>query len=155
MDLEMARLSPSWQRIAAGEVDLSQFSDEEILTMRLPMADGRTLPPPKVVPENFAMEQRRRGFKVAERKIREGAQSALDVYREVLDDDTMPARDRLAAGKFFTDRFLGSVPRDVNITHNDARDPREVLVEVLLAARDGEPDVIEGEVVDEDDYDLL
>jgi hypothetical protein len=79
-DRLMAVLSPMWRRIARGEVDLSQYSDEEILTGEIRMADGRLLPAPAELPDLFIREQIKRQLKQAQVKVRQGAMDALDVY---------------------------------------------------------------------------
>lgn len=154
----LAVLSPMWQRIARGEVDLAQYSDEEILTAQIRMADDRVLPAPKVIPEAFLHEQRRRGFIVAERKVREGAMDALEVYSNILNDRFAEDRDRLKAGEWFLTRFLGKEAQHLRITH-EGQDPREALIERLLQVRQGLPeapdDVIDAEVVEDELADLL
>lgn len=153
----LAALTPMWQRIARGDIDLSQYSDEEILTGRIQMADGRLLPTPPTLPDNFVAEQVRRGLRKAQRKIREGAMSALEVYADILEDDTLEPRDRLKAGQFFLERFLGKETQHVHVT-TDADAAREELVRRLVAARRGltgeqqfaaaTEDVVDGEVVE-------
>lgn len=138
-DRTLTMLSPMWQRIARNEVDLSQYSDEEILSARIQMADGRYLPAPKVLPEVFIREQIRRGMRKAQRKIRENAMDAIDVYEEIMNDDTVEPKDRLAAGKFFLDRFLGKETQHVHVTTENADEAKELLIQRLLAARQGLP----------------
>lgn len=154
---QAALLSPMWQRIARGEVDLSQYSDDEILSAEIRMADGRLLPAPKVIPDSFILEQQRRGLRVAQRKVRDGAMAALDYYADLVEDDQANDRDRLKAGEWLLNRFLGAQPQHVHVT-TDGGDPRELLVERLLSARgslDAAPviaedaDVVDADVVDD------
>lgn len=155
----LAVLSPMWQRIARGEVDLAQYSDEEILTAQIRMADDRVLPAPKVIPEVFLHEQRRRGFIVAERKVREGAMDALEVFSGILNDRFAEDKDRLRAGEWFLTRFLGKEAQHLHITH-EGQDPREALIERLLQVRQGLPaapddDVVDAEVIEDELEDLI
>lgn len=127
-------LSPMWQRIARGEVDLSNYSDEEILAAQIRMADGRLAPAPRVIPETFKQEQVKRGFRVAEAKILEGSVEALKVYMEILKDDKAARRDRLKAAQFFTDRFLG---KDVVKVAVASEDKIEMLFKSILEDPEG------------------
>jgi hypothetical protein len=138
-DRLMAVLSPMWRRIARGEVDLSQYSDEEILTGEIRMADGRLLPAPAELPDLFIREQIKRQLKQAQVKVRQGAMDALDVYSEIMNDEMQEAKDRLKAGQFFLDRFLGKPEQHVHHHAADADDARERLIERLLAARQAMP----------------
>lgn len=133
-DPALSVLSPFWQRVARGEVDLSQYSDEEILKARLRMADGRLAPAPAVLPEKFKQEQVKRGFRVAEDKILAGSVAALDVYMEILQDDKAPRSERLKAAQFFTDRFLG---KDVVKVAVASEDKIETLFRSILEDPEG------------------
>lgn len=159
-NLPAAVITPMWQRIAKGEVDLSEYTDEEILTGHITMEDGRLLPTPHVLPRIFVEEQRRRAMLVSEKAVREGSVAALEVYREILDDITLPARERMVAAKFFTDRFLGPAEQHIHITGGEGEDPRDILLQRLLAAKhqedeDAEANTIDVEIVDEELEDLL
>lgn len=155
----LAALSPMWQRIARGEVDLSRYSDEEVLTGRIGMPDGRTLPQPAVYPDTWIAEQARRQVRKAERKIRENVINAIDVHEEIMLDDTLEPKDRLKAAAFFTDRFLGKDVQRIQV-EQVGDDPRERLIQRLLAARSGLPaaqvaaaatgDVVDAEIVPDD-----
>jgi hypothetical protein len=138
-DRTLAMLSPMWQRIARGEVDLSLYTDDEILSAEIRMADGRLLPAPAVLPDLFIREQIKRGLRKAERSIRKGALTAIEVYEEILEDDMCEPKDRMTAAKFFTDRFLGKPDQHVHHHAADLDDAREVLIQRLLAARSGLP----------------
>lgn len=154
----LAVLTPMWTRIARGEIDLSRYTDDEILTAQIRTADGRLLPPPASLPDRFIAEQVRRGMRKAQRRIREGAMKALDVYEDIMDDDLVEPKDRLKAGQFFLDRFLGKETQHVHVT-TDVSDAREELVRRLVAARAqmsvtdalalAAGDVCEGEIVEE------
>lgn len=148
----LAVLSPMWQRIARGEVNLEQYTDEEILSGEITMADGRLLPKPKVFPETFIREQERRGLAVARKKVREGALKSFDVVLDILEDDTAEDKDRLRAAEMLQNRFLGKADQRVHVQVDLDTDPRDLLLERLLAARKGiaAGDVIDAEVVEED-----
>jgi hypothetical protein len=161
-DRTLAMLSPMWQRIARGEVDLSQYTDDEIRTGAIRMADGRLLPVPAVLPDTFMREQVRREMRTAEKAVRKGALTALEVYQEILDDDEVAPKDRLKAGEFFLTRFLGKPDQHVHVHDANMDDAKEALVARLLAARKGLPaatvidmasgkaDIVEGELVEDD-----
>lgn len=151
----LAALTPMWTRIAQGQVDLSQYTDEQILKAELPMADGRTAPRPPMLPDVFIDEQRRRGLIKAERKVRNGAMKALDLLADVVEDDTAPIAERIKAARAFVDKYVPTV-QHVDITHHGDDDPRERLINRLLAARGAtvEPttddsDVVEAELMDD------
>lgn len=150
----LAMLSPMWQRIARGEVDLSQYTDQEILSGEILMADGRKLPKPAVFPDTFLAEQKRRGLVVAERKIRSGAMDALDRYSEIMNSPLAEDRDILKAGEWFLTRFLGKPEQRLHVEMS-GEDPREILLQRLLAARGittgkVEDDVVDAEVVEDE-----
>lgn len=111
--------SPKWQRIARGEIDLGEFSDEEILTARVTLDDGTVRPAPRVLPSVWVAEQVKRGMRQAEVRIREGAQRSLEVYLEILEDPKAPRAELLKAAAFFTDRFLGKAPEQVKVARVD------------------------------------
>lgn len=150
-DRRMALLTPMWQRIARGEVDLSQFTDEEILTGQITMQDGRLLPKPAEYPDIFLREQSRRGLRVAERKVREGGLKALDYYLDTLEDDEAPRGARMDAAKWLATRYLGPAEQHLQVTHhNGDRDPRTVLAERLLEIRGvDDDDIIEAEILED------
>ena len=131
----LAALSPMWTRIERGEVDLSQYTDDEILTARITMADGRLLPAPTRLPDTFVAEQQRRGFLKVQRTIREGAVKAPEVLAEIMDDDQQPAKARIDAAKEFLNRFIGTATQHVHVTGDQEADPRDVLLQRLMAAR--------------------
>lgn len=131
---EEAYLSPMWQRIARSEVDLGKYSDEEILTAQIRMADGRLAPVPKILPHSFIQEQVKRGMRVAEKKIRQGSDLALDVYLEVLGNKKAANADRMRAAQFFTDRFLGKDIVKVQVAEVDRI---QSLFESILLDPDG------------------
>ena len=138
-DWERAALTPMWQRIADGEVDLGQYSDEELESGQIRMQDGRLLPAPPTHPDTWVREQVKRGLRKAQTLVRKGAMDALEVYSEILNDDNAEDKDRLKAGQFFLDRFLGKEAQHVVHHDGDAQDAREVLIQRLLAARQGLP----------------
>lgn len=159
-------MTPLWQRIASGEQDLSQYTDEEILTGQITMADGRKLPVPPSFPDRFLAEQIKRGLVKAERRIREGGLQAIEVFHDIMTDEDNPNGQRMEAARFFTDRFLGSEKQRVSVEvqhHSSGRDPRDILLERLLNARrqlspeaalqaaQGQPvtDVVDAEIVDD------
>lgn len=162
---QYALMTPMWQRIAAGEVDLTVYTDDEILTGQLRMADGRLLPlPAGPLPEVFLREQTRRGLRKAEIEIRKSAMKALEVFAEILEDEEAKDKDRMQAGEFFLNRFLGKMDQHVHHHTPDMGQAREALVERLLAARRGlpaavtqqlangetpDPEVVDGEIVDD------
>lgn len=154
-DRTMAVLTPMWQRIARGEVDLEAYSDEEILSGEIRMADGRLLPAPPVYPDAFIKEQTRRGMRKAERQIRKGAVESFEVQMDIMNDDLAPASARLKAAEMFQNRFLGAAPQHLTVTHEGDTDPRTALIEKLLSAKAGLPEVVDGEVVEDTLEELL
>lgn len=136
---QRAALTPMWQRIEAGEVDLSQYTDEEIESGEILMADGRRLPAPPTYPDAWVREQVKRGLRKAQSLVRAGAMDALQVYSEILNDNDAEDKDRIKAGEFFLTRFLGKEAQHVVVHDGDAEDAREVLIQRLLAARQGLP----------------
>lgn len=153
-DRALAMLTPMWQRIADGQVDLAQYSDTQILKAEIPMADGRIAPRPNVLPDAFLDEQRRRGLLKAERKVRDGAIAALDFMADVVEDDQAPIGERVKAAKVLIEKYVPTVSH-VDVTHHGDEDPRERLINRLLAARsatvevttDEDDDVVEAEIV--------
>jgi len=127
-------LDPFWQRVAQGHVDLAQYTDDEILDVELRMPDGRIAPKPKVLPDTLEREQMKRSTSVAERKIREAADEAIDVYRDILKDTTAPRADRMKAAQFFTDRRFGK--DTVNVRVQQTTDPIQSLFHDLLSDPD-------------------
>jgi hypothetical protein len=138
-DRTLALLSPMWQRIARGEVDLSTYTDDEILSAQIRMADGRLLPTPAVLPDTFIREQVQREMRKAQKAIRRGALDALEVYETIMNDEEEAAKDRLKAGEFFLTRFLGKEAQHVHVHDANVDDAKTALIERLLAARKGLP----------------
>lgn len=136
-------LEPFWVRVAKGEVDLNQYTDDEILDVELRMPDGRVAPKPRVIPETLEREQMRRSTSVAERKIREGADAAIDVYAAILQDEYAAKADRMKAAQFFTDRRFGK--DTVNVRVQQTTDPIQSLFQDILST--------DGALLDEDEKD--
>lgn len=160
-DRTLAMLSPMWQRISRGEIDLSTYTDDEILSAQIRMADGRLLPAPAVLPDAFIREQIKRGLRKAERKVRVNALKALEVYEEIMDNEEEAAKDRLKAGEFFLTRFLGKPEQHVHVHDANLDDAKELLIQRLLAARSGLPaptalalangtDIVEAELIEDE-----
>jgi hypothetical protein len=128
-----ARISlmpPAWQDIANGVRPLDELSDEEVFKGKIKDARGVFGPRPSFYPQNFIDEQIRRSLDWANDEIRSGARDAIRVLKEVMNDTTASAADRMKAAMFFTDRFLGKEVTRVMIT---AEDPVESLFRNILA----------------------
>lgn len=142
-EAKLPLLDPFWQRVTRGEVNLDQYTDDEILNVELRMPDGRVAPKPKVLPDTLEREQMRRSTSVAERKIREGADKAIDVYQAILDDATASPTERMKAAQFFADRRFGK--DTVNVRVQQTTDPIQSLFHDLLSET--------GALLDEDEED--
>lgn len=141
---KLRMLSPMWQRIARGEVDLSIYTDDEILTGKIKMEDGRKTPKPKVYPQTFIDEQVRRGLRVAQTKIRDGSLAGLEFMASLVQDKKASNADRMRAATFLIERQYGKEPQRVQVAQVDKI---ESLFQDLLNDPDGllEPGEDDGE----------
>lgn len=126
----IALMPTAWQRVARGEVDLSELTDEEVFEGRLRGANGNMGPRPAFYPQNFIDEQIRRSLSWANDEIRSGMREAIGVLRSIMNNELASHADRMKAAMFFTDRFLGKDVQRVLVT---AEDPVESLFKAILA----------------------
>ena len=144
----VALMPEAWQAIATGERPLSELDDEEVFQGRLRGSDGRLCPRPAFYPQNFLDEQVKRSLTWSHDQIRMGVHDAINVFRTIMNDDTVAPADRLRAATFFADRFLG---KDVQRVLVAAEDPVETLFRAILA----DPQGLESKALSAEDRELL
>lgn len=157
------RVSPRMADLIAGETDLSQWTDEEVVRgqarSKRGMFEGR---PPSVVPralyEEFVRRQLEKGFSQLMADLPELVAVMLDLAK----DETLDPALRLRAADMALDRVLGK-PRerhdiDLGIAPAPERPSYEQVLNAVVIRRGADEwdgHVVDAEVVDDDPWDTL
>jgi hypothetical protein len=134
-----ANLTPTASAVLAGDEDLSQWSDEELLRGRKRnkrgTMSGRA---PKVVPTAILHELTRRRFTKAEEVVRESLVAAVELWKQIVEDDTVPLAYRLKASELIVDRAWGK-PKERISAEIDLKEPNWMRVLRQVVKVDGQP----------------
>jgi hypothetical protein len=134
------------QAILAGELDLSEWDDEELLRGQRKSKNGKFHGrPPKVVPMAVHHELVRRRISRADEILDETLELACLLLKQVIVDNDAPYADRIKAAGMVMDRVMGKAPDKVEIK-SDA--PWLIALQAGIV-RIGQA---EGEVVDADPW---
>lgn len=131
--------------ILRGDMDLSVWSEEELIRGQRRAKDGRwTGRPPAVVPKAIHDELVKRRMSKAGEMLRDSLVDAVELLRQVILDDDAQYSDRIKAAQLVMERVMGKSPERVEIAVEPpwATALRHALVDV---------DVV-GTVIDVDSY---
>lgn len=92
--------------IAKGEIDLSEWTDEQIENCRRSLR-GK---PPALVPYQVVQEFQKRTREKAQQRINDMVGPALDALRDIVQGADVDEKDRLMAVKMILERSLGREP---------------------------------------------
>ncbi len=149
--------------IMRGEMDLTAWSDEELLRGQQKNKNGQwTGRPPSVVPTAVHQELARRRMSKAYELLRENVVGAVEVAAEVMTNKEVDNGTRLKAAELIINRVLGKLPEHVTLEVAQQEEPafKRILstalvmvptlkdAEALGAGQDG--DVVEGELVEDE-----
>jgi hypothetical protein len=102
--------------ILAGEIDLSEWDDDEIMRGQRKSKDGRFHGrPPKVVAQAVHEERHKRFFQRGVMLLRTNASKAAEYLIRVVGDESVPHSDRIKAATFIIERVYGRAPEHVAI----------------------------------------
>jgi hypothetical protein len=103
--------------ILAGEVDLSEWDDEELLRGQRRNRNGNFQGrPPKVVPKQLHDELVRRTLEYANEELRSNLQSAVQMLTSIATDPRAEDRDKIKAIEMVMNRVMGKAPDRVELT---------------------------------------
>lgn len=151
------RVSETTADLIAGEVDLSEWDDDELFRGHTRAKDGTWKGrPPSVVPIAVYQEFVRRQLQRAEQGFANNLTNAVNSLVRISEDPDVPANVRLKALEMIFDRVLGKPKERVEISPMIA-DPEwkqnidRVTVDRAALAPPEDGDVVDAEVVDDDD----
>jgi hypothetical protein len=162
----VAIVSSTSRAIADGEVDLSDWTDRELLEGRRADRNGKfTGKKPKLIPRQLVMELNRRRMGRAQALLLYSSVDAIEVLRSIVNDKQAARRTRIRAAEILLEQGLGK-PRErmsLDVTRDDDVLPWQPLMvnaivgtpeqaKQLVEESEAQPgDVIEGEVVEYDE----
>lgn len=107
-----------WERFIAGEIDVSDLDDEELLRCQLRDDNGNfTGVAPKWVPREVHDRLVRELFNRADQKLKENLLDVVDTMTSMAIDKAVEPKDRIKAAQWVYERVRGKVP-DVTVTVN-------------------------------------
>lgn len=145
----MARVGVGKTNLAIfnGEVDLSIWSEEELVRGQRRSANGKWMGrPPKVVPKAIHDELVKRKMSKAYDLLNDSIYDAVAVLREVALDRSADAAMRIKAATEILNRTMGKPTQEMKIAVKSTFD--EALEAMLVPEED---DYIEGEAWEDDD----
>lgn len=140
-------------RLIAGEDDLSDWSDEELLNGRPADQNGAfSGQPPTLIPREVYIEwirrQMDRGFQDMLGDLREVVAAVRELVTEPDTDDSV----KLRAASMIMDRVYGKPREAVDVSFGDNREQWERIVDEVTIDRSlDDGNVIDAEVLDDDD----
>jgi len=136
--------------VLAGEIDLSDWDDEELIRGRRRNRNGGwSGRPPKLLPAAFFQELTRRRFSRAYQLLEGSLIDGARFLASIIRNDGAPNADRLRATELLFDRILGRPKEQLRLdVHGDLSPFQKLLMTAIVGH---EEQVIEGEVVSEGD----
>jgi uncharacterized protein (UPF0147 family) len=134
-----ANISNTTAAVLAGDEDLTEWSDEELLAgkrrnKRGTLSGGN----PKVVPRAILQELTRRRFLKAEEVVKSSLVSAVELWKQIVEDETVPHPIRLRASELIVDRCWGKATERIDASV-DIREPAWLSVLRRAAVVNGTP----------------
>jgi hypothetical protein len=134
--------------VLAGEVDLSDWDDEELVKGRRKDKNGRfTGRPPKLLPAAYFQELTKRRFarayQLLEGSLIDGARFLASIIR----NEDAPNADRLRATELLFDRILGRPKERVGLSIEEPNKFQRLLMAAIVGT---EEQVIDGEIIEGD-----
>jgi hypothetical protein len=145
-------VSPTTAGILAGELDLTEWDDDELLRGQRRNVKGKwTGRPPQVLPAALVRELTHRRFTRAHALLADSLVDAAQMLRAIVSDKKAPNGDRLRAAEIIFDRILGKPKESVSLDLRSGGEPppwqRVAAVAIVGTIADAH-DVIEGEIVE-------
>ncbi len=113
-----ANVTPLASAIISGDEDLTLWTDEDLLRGRR----GKRGRPPKVVPTAILQELTRRRFLKAEEVVKSSLVSAVELWKQIVEDETLPHPIRLRASELIVDRCWGKATERIDASV-DVKEP--------------------------------
>jgi hypothetical protein len=141
--------------VLAGEVDLSEWDDEEIMRGQRRAKNGKWVGrPPLVVPQAVHQERIKRLMSEAGRVLQGSTLDAVKLWARVVRDDDAPYSDRLKASQLITERTLGKVTEKVHVAFGGEEPPwLQALGEAFVVGDDD--DIIDAEIIEDPDDEII
>lgn len=129
-----ANVTPLASAIISGDEDLTVWADEDLLRGRR----GRRGRPPKVVPTAILQELTRRRFLKAEEVVKSSLVSAVELWKQIVEDETAPHPIRLRASELIVDRCWGKATERID-ARVDIKEPAWMAIVRRAVSIDGTP----------------
>jgi hypothetical protein len=131
-------ISPTSAGILAGEVDLSEWSDEELARGQRRDKHGRwSGRPPKVIPSEVHAEIVRRKMSEAYTLLRENTYKAVEVLVEVATDKKASPAVRVQAAEQILDRTLGKAVEHMKLDVDVMAPWQRLIANSIVGMRGG------------------
>jgi hypothetical protein len=146
----MMRISPTTAGIVSGEIDVSEWDDEELIRGQRKNKRGTwTGRPPTVLPAALVRELTQRRFQRAHSLLAESLVDAAKMLRSIVNDTDAANGDRIKAAEIIFDRVLGKPKESVMVdVHGDVTPWQQLLVKAIVGTEEQAQDVLSGKVVE-------
>lgn len=147
--------------ILAGDTDLRQWDDEELLRGQRRSKNGQFHgSAPKVVPTSVHRELTRRRLSKSYELLREDLVAACQLLGTVIRDNKAPYKDRIKASEIVIERVMGRVPEKIDVAIFPSK--MEQAFQAMLVPEDptalsppaehtaSDDGIVDAEVVDDD-----
>jgi hypothetical protein len=145
-----AKVSKTTVAIVNGDLDISVWSDEELLRGQRKNKNGKwTGRAPVLLPAHLVHELTKRRFQRAHVLLADSLVDCVQMLRSVVNDKRASKSDRIKAAEIIMDRVLGKPKEQVSLDINPGWQGIVAQAIVPLAPSS----IIEGEVVDDEEPD--
>lgn len=147
---ERVRVGPSTKAIMEGEVDVSQFDDEELRRGRQRDRNGQFRGKPStVVPRAVYEELRRRTVTEFYEMVRQELMPSMEVVVAMAKGEIPADPTRLKAAENIVNRFVGKVPETVNLNAIEKKPWEDAIEAGITYDVQRDEDVIDAKADDE------
>jgi hypothetical protein len=138
--------------VLAGEIDVTDWDDDEIMRGNRRGKDGRFHGrKPRVVAQAVHEERHRRFFLRGMEMLRDNVHKAVEYLNRVIQDESVPHSDRIKAATFVIERIYGKAPERVALDIGLAEPPWLAAIKgsIIGVVSEEQPSALpEGEVID-------
>lgn len=154
----LAKVSPITAGIINGTIDVSEWSDEELIRGQRKNKRGKwDGKPPGLVPAAIHQEITRRRFSRAFDLLADSLVDCALMLRSIVNDKRAAKSDRIKAAEVLMDRVLGRPKEQVSLDLTAEASPWQSLIAAAIvgteeqARTQADSEVVEGEVLDDED----
>jgi hypothetical protein len=142
-----AKVSKTTVAIVNGDLDISVWSDEELLRGQRKNKNGKwTGRAPVLLPAHLVHELTKRRFQRAHVLLADSLVDCVQMLRAVVNDRRASKSDRIKAAELIMDRVLGKPKESVELDINPGW--QSIVAQAIVPVAE---EAIEGELVDDED----